>query len=154
MKRIILVGCCAEKLDRIAPARQLYRSQLFRKASTWAEAQGAPWFVLSAAYGLIKPGDQLAPYDKTHASMTPAERSAWAVHVHDQISAWCNFWDVEQLEIVMLAGEKYAGWIPLVEAWGCKVVQPMQGMQVGQRLQWLTAQLAGQGQPEQEELFA
>jgi len=155
-KRIVLVGCCAEKLDRVAPARQLYRSQLFRKASTWAQAQGAPWFVLSAAYGLIKPDDQLAPYDKTHANMTPAERSAWAGVVHDQISGLCNFWDVEQLEIVMLAGEKYAGWIPLVEAWGCKVVQPMKGMQVGQRLQWLTAQLAGQGlaQPEQEELFA
>lgn len=37
MITIGLVGCAAAKLSRPAPARELYISQLFRKAATYAE---------------------------------------------------------------------------------------------------------------------
>ena len=42
MRRIALIGCCAEKASSVRPlpARELYRSQLFRKSLAWVEQQG------------------------------------------------------------------------------------------------------------------
>lgn len=147
-RRIALVSCCGEKLGHVAPARQLYRSQLFRKSAAWVEQQGLEWFVLSAAYGLIKPDDQLAPYDKSAARMSPEERAIWASMVAEQIDY--RFSEDPELEIVLLAGQAYTGWIPMVAPF-CKVEQPLQGMQIGERLRWLTEQLHDN---EQEELFS
>lgn len=149
MRRIALVSCSAEKASSVnpLPARSLYRSQLFRKSVAWVEQQGLEWFVLSAAYGLIKPDEQLMPYDKTLRSMAPDEREAWARSVAQQLDAYTL--DDERVELVLLAGEAYAGWIPLVQAFA-SVEQPLAGMQIGQRLQFLTNELReGQG-----ELFA
>lgn len=137
--RLTMVGCCAEKLARIAPARQLYRSPLFQKAATYAATLGHDWVVISAAYGLIGADSQLAPYDVTMAGLTAEQRQAWAQHVAQQLDALAIFHDAERVEVTLLAGESYAGWVPLVSEW-CTVVQPMRGMQIGQRLQWLNAQ--------------
>lgn len=148
-RRIALVSCSAEKASSVnpLPARSLYRSQLFRKSVAWVEQQGLEWFVLSAAYGLIKPDEQLMPYDKTLRSMAPDEREAWARSVAQQLDAYTL--DDERVELVLLAGEAYAGWIPLVQSFAT-VEQPLSGMQIGQRLQFLTNELReGQG-----ELFA
>lgn len=147
-RRIALVSCCGEKLGHVAPARQLYRSQLFRKSAAWVEQQGLEWFVLSAAYGLIKPDAQLAPYDKSAARMSTEERAKWARDVALQIDAY--FADDPELEIVLLAGQAYTGWIPLVASFA-KVEQPLEGMQIGERLRWLTERLHD---GVQEELFA
>ncbi len=147
-RRIALVSCCGEKLAHAAPARQLYRSQLFRKSAAWVEQQGLEWFVLSAAYGLIKPDDQLAPYDKSAARMSTEERAAWAREVALQLDA--RFADNPELEIVLLAGQAYTGWIPLVSGFA-RVEQPLEGMQIGERLRWLTERLHDGAQ---EELFA
>lgn len=148
MKRIALISCSAEKASSTTPlqARQLYRSPLFRKSVAWAEQQGLEWFVLSAAYGLIRPADQLMPYDKTLRNMTTEQRAAWAQRVASEIDAW---FPEPELEITLLAGEAYAGWIPKV-AHFAHVVQPLQGMQIGQRLQFLTDEL----REGQKELFA
>lgn len=137
---ITLVSCCREKGGSIAPARELYRSQLFRKSATWADRQGHDWFVLSAHHGLIHPDGNLAPYDHSVRSMTPDERQLWAHAVAQQLRARAQFWDVERLDITLLAGATYASWVPLVEDW-CTVRQPLEGLQIGQRLQWLTFQL-------------
>lgn len=103
--------------------------------------------MLSAAYGLIKPDDKLMPYDKTLRSMQPYEREAWARGVAQQLDAYMA--DDERVEIILLAGEAYAGWVPKVQAFA-DVQQPLKGLQIGQRLQWLTNELReGQG-----ELFA
>lgn len=146
-RRIALISCSAEKASSVNPlaARDLYRSQLFRKSVRWVEQQGLEWFVLSAAYGLIKPDDKLMPYDKTLRSMQPDEREAWARGVAQQLDAYTL--DDERVEIILLAGESYAGWVPLVSSFAT-VVQPLKGMQIGQRLQWLT------NEAEQRSLFA
>ena len=82
---LTLVGCCAEKLQRIAPARQLYRSALFQKAAAYAGNLGHDWMVISAAYGLIGADSQMAPYDVTMAGLTPEQRLAWLVdHLAEQ----------------------------------------------------------------------
>jgi hypothetical protein len=148
-RRIALVSCSAEKASSVnpLPARSLYRSQLFRKSVAWVEQQGLEWFVLSAAYGLIKPDSTLMPYDKTLRNMAPDERAKWEQSVAEQIDAYTS--DDERVELVLLAGEAYAGWVPKVQAFA-SVEQPLRGMQIGQRLQFLTNELReGQG-----ELFA
>ena len=139
---ITLVGCCAEKLGRIAPARQMYRSELFRKASIWAEQQGNQWFVLSAAHGLIGPDYVIQPYDRSMRDMSALENVNGDYHVADQLEGHAAFHDADRLEITLLAGQSYAGWIPLVSSW-CAVHQPLAGMQIGQRLQWLKQQIEG-----------
>lgn len=157
VRRIALVSCSAEKLSRMAPARQLYSSQLFRKSALWVEQQGLEWFVLSAAYGLIKPVDVLMPYDKTLRNMGPADRQAWARNVAEQLDAYTS--EDERVEIVVLAGEAYLqGWPELVAPFAT-VEQPLRGKQIGERLQWLTQQLgtdqpAPSVAPVQEDLFA
>lgn len=40
--RVVLVGCSAAKLEKPAPARDLYTSPLFRKARAYALASGLP----------------------------------------------------------------------------------------------------------------
>lgn len=139
-KRLTLVNCCREKLSRIAPARDMYRSVLFQKSKTWADKQGNDWFVISARYGLINPDSILAPYDRTMRSLTPIERAEWASDVELGLRALLPFWDVDRMEITLLAGADYAGWVPLVSDFAT-VYQPMAGLQIGQRLQWLNQQL-------------
>ena len=48
----MLVGCSRTKLSAPAPARDLFQGPGFRRARAHAVASGAPWFVLSAKYGL------------------------------------------------------------------------------------------------------
>ncbi|MCD6674872.1 MAG: hypothetical protein LT106_18720 [Burkholderiaceae bacterium] len=134
--RLTLVACCAEKLARIAPAREMYRSALFRKAAAWAEQRG-DWMILSARYGLIKPSEQLAPYECSMRSLTAEERAAWDHRIAWHLELLANHLDVESLHLTLLAGESYAGWVDLVQPW-CTVEQPLAGMPIGRRLQWLT----------------
>lgn len=139
MKKITLVGCCREKLSGIAQARNLYRSQLFQKSALWADRKADPWFVLSAKYGLIKPDNSLAAYDVSMRDLTQDERRDWALSVVRQLENVALFMGVERFSITLLAGKDYAAFAPLVHDW-CVVEQPMEGMQIGQRLQWLTEQ--------------
>lgn len=62
---VFLVACVAAKLDRPAPARDLYASPWFQKARAYVERQGGAWFILSAKHGLIAPETVIAPYDET-----------------------------------------------------------------------------------------
>lgn len=131
----VLISCCGEKLDHPAPARLLYRSQLFRKSVAWADAHGLPWLVLSAAHCVIDPDAVLAPYDVTLGRMARADRDAWDRRV--AMTLQMRFRGGRPPRFVLLAGQAYAGWLPAVQGW-CQVDQPLQGMQIGQRLQWLT----------------
>lgn len=73
-----LVGCASQKLRRAAPARELYVSQLFKKASAYAEKTCDRWYILSAKHGLVHPDEVLEPYDvklDTHARMSPPTTS-------------------------------------------------------------------------------
>ena len=58
---LCLVSCVKSKLPRPAPAKELYTSDLFRKERAVVEAEGWPWFILSAQYGLVHPGTEIEP---------------------------------------------------------------------------------------------
>lgn len=78
---VFLVACVAKKLDRPAPARDLYISAWFRKARAYVERQGRQWFILSAKHGLIDPDDVISPYDESLVRMPASERLVWGTRV-------------------------------------------------------------------------
>lgn len=133
-----LVGCASQKLQRPAPARELYVSQLFKKASVYAEATCDRWFVLSAKHGLVHPDTVIEPYDMRLGTndRTSPPIHAWAAGVRGQLAA--ELAGLEDVTLVALAGEQYRT-VLLNSVWRYEV--PMKGLGIGQQLGWLTAQL-------------
>lgn len=126
---IILVACCGPKLADPSPATDLYVSDLFKKAKSYAKRKGR-WFILSALHGLLNPSAVIAPYDVTLKKMPAAKRREWGQKVREQMEAA----GLVGLPLVALAGTDYVK--PLLEA-GIKVAQPMKGLGIGMQLQWL-----------------
>lgn len=60
---VCVVGCASQKLDRTAPAKELYQSRHFRLCRAFAEGFDA-WCILSAAHLVVHPDEVLAPYDQ------------------------------------------------------------------------------------------
>ena len=133
--QLLLVTCVKEKLDRPAPARDLYTSALFKKERAYAEHSGLPWFILSAEHGLVAPDEWLAPYERYLPDTPPSYRTAWGT------------WVVERLE--MLAGPLVGRTIEVhassayvttlrepLAAKGAQLVEPLAGLRQGQRLAW------------------
>jgi hypothetical protein len=133
-----LVGCASQKLNRPAPARELYVSQLFKKASAYAEATCDRWYVLSAKHGLVHPDTVLEPYDvrlgTNHRTSPPIH--TWAAGVRGQLDA--ELAGLENVTLVALAGEQYR---TAVRDSRWPVLVPMKGLGIGQQLGWLTGQL-------------
>lgn len=146
MSTIYLVGCGKAKLDRPAPAQELYTGALFQKsmsyalrmhARAWSErADGAPVDVpkvciLSALHGLVWPTRTLAPYDLALASMPHAERLAWGVRVAGELAGVLDETPVTEARIVALAGAPYVGALQygLAQLTGTivRVEQPLKG---------------------------
>ncbi|QYF88469.1 DUF6884 domain-containing protein [Arthrobacter sp. PAMC25284] len=133
-----LVGCASQKLTRPAPARELYVSQLFKKASAYAEATCDRWYVLSARHGLIHPDTVIEPYDMrlgtNHASSPPIH--AWAARVREQLAL--ELAGAGEVTLIALAGEQYRT-VLHGSPWPSEV--PMEGLGIGQQLGWLTEKL-------------
>lgn len=136
-RRAILVSCAATKLDRPAPAADLYASPLFRAARCNAEASCHPWFILSARHGLVEPTTVLEPYDTTLADLNPDERSAWADRVtralfHRGFGGWGVF--------EVHAGDAYVRPLrPALAPIALDIIEPLAGLGIGQRLHWYVA---------------
>jgi hypothetical protein len=134
-----LVGCGSQKLERPAPARELYISQLFKKASAYAELTCDRWYVLSAKHGLVHPDTLLEPYDVrlgTNSRTSPPIQQ-WAARVQDQLAV--ELAGFEHVRLVALAGEQYRTAVRGVP-WPVEI--PMKGMGIGQQLGWLTSRRA------------
>jgi cytoplasmic iron level regulating protein YaaA (DUF328/UPF0246 family) len=159
-----LVACAKTKLDRPAPARELYTSPLFRGSLAYAEQRCdrvfilsakhglvspdeviAPCdrvFILSAKHGLVSPDEVIAPYDETVKRMAQRERQFWAARV---LAALQPLLSVDT-PILALASGDYLN--PIIQAHLATgegelyLRQPLQGMQIGQRLAFLKQSLA------------
>ena len=64
---MLVLACGAAKADQRRPAVDLYTGSLFRAARRAAQADGRPWLICSAEYGLIDPAQPLDPYERALA---------------------------------------------------------------------------------------
>ena len=132
---IVLVSCVKSKGARPAAAKDLYTSPLFRKARAFAEGKGVPWFILSAEHGLVCPDEWITPYERYLADTTAAYRQAWAGWVAARLELLAGPISGKVVEIH--AGAAYLDVVrPELETLGALVVDPLHGLQMGQRLAW------------------
>jgi hypothetical protein len=139
-RRIGLVSCVKSKRPEPAAAADLYTSALFEKSRAWVEGNCDGWFILSARYGLLAPDARVDPYEQTLKEMSAGERRAWANRVLAQMR------EVGLLTggttFVWLAGMPYKRDLAeLLSAYDQE--DPMQGLPIGKRLQWLTEHAPG-----------
>ena len=127
MKPLYLIACSAAKLDRTAPAADLYQGQAFKLAKAAADRAGADIVILSALHGAVNPTVNLAPYDRTLGEMSKHQRAVWAGMTEQQLQQH------KGRPIVVLAGKNYAA---AVDGWP-NVSRPLAGLGIGQQLRAL-----------------
>ena len=137
-RKIALVACVSKKNHMPMPARDLYISDWFRKASAYAMRMADEWHILSAKHGLIAPDTVIEPYDETLNRMPAAARRIWAGRVSKDLGRVLQPGD----QVVFLAGIKYReNLIDPIREIGCSVEIPMKGLGIGKQLRWLKQQL-------------
>lgn len=133
--RTYLVSCVGKKASAPTRAAALYTSAWFQKARHHVEADGAPWFILSAEYGLVQPDAVIAPYEKTLNRMGIDARRAWASRVIAQMET-----EMPQCEeIVVFAGARYREFlIDYLLRHARRVDVPLEGLRIGEQLAWFS----------------
>jgi cytoplasmic iron level regulating protein YaaA (DUF328/UPF0246 family) len=140
MRKIVLVSCVGKKMLYTNRAADLYQSTWFKKARAYAEMIGDQWYILSALYGLIPPGQAIEPYDLTLNTMSKPFRQVWAKKV---LAAVESELDPLRDELIILAGKRYREFlVPQLEAAGFTIHIPMEGLKIGQQLQWLSSEMS------------
>jgi hypothetical protein len=140
-RRYALVGCGKSKLDRAAPARELYTDPLFRAALALAEAEhAANVWILSAKYGLAFVDEALEPYDLHLGNTTAREREDWAHKVIRFLTDEDE--PTRPVHLTVYADSAYVDALRahLPSTW--TLDDPMKGLGQGERLAWLKARLS------------
>jgi hypothetical protein len=131
---IFLVSCVGEKRASAAPARDLYVSDWFKKARTFVERTGSPWFILSAEHGLVPAEQVIAPYERTLNNMPIEDRRRWAQRVLAQMRERMP----DATRVVFLAGARYREFlVEDLRRRGLAIEIPMEGLGIGEQLSWL-----------------
>lgn len=140
----VLVGCGKAKASARCAARLLYTGGLFRASYRYgvrvAAERGGSMAIVSARYGLVNPDAEIDPYDATLADRSKAERALWAERILSEVAIGAP----ARLELVLLMGATYAE--PLkaaAEARGFTCIEPLRGLELGERLASLAAFNAG-----------
>jgi hypothetical protein len=136
---LYLVSCVAQKQSRRSRAKDLYVSPWFKKARSYVESRAGRWFILSAEYGLLSPDAEVDPYERTLNKMKAPERRDWARRVLVKLRPEM----AGTHRVVVLAGDRYREYL-LAEIMGLvpEVELPMEGLRIGEQLNWLDAQRA------------
>lgn len=139
--QVVFLSCSKSKLDRPAPARELYTGTLFRLALRYAEeGRGVTEiYVFSAKYGVVPIGKKIAPYSlvmnnsglakEVGAGMTFAQRKEWYEKVIPEVESICL-----GKKPIYLCNSSYRKGMPQGEV-------PMQGLTFWKCLRWLSNQL-------------
>jgi hypothetical protein len=132
--RIVLAQCTGSKRGGRHAARDLYdKSDYFRKQRDYAEAVADEWFIQSALYGLLRPDDVVASYDKHAKHVDDVE--AWAAEIADNLAAAVP----NDAVVEVLGGKRYANPLtPELERRGFEVHEPLRGQRIGKRRQSLS----------------
>jgi hypothetical protein len=113
---VVLIGCVRTKHAAACPAAELFASPLFEGRRRYADGRGRPWYILSAKFGLLAPGDVIGPYDVYLADQSPAYRRAWGEFVTAQLKQKRP--DLQGRTVEVHAGAAYAD--PLRGPAGCR----------------------------------
>jgi len=140
MARIVLLSCTKAKLDKPAPAQELYSpSPMFQKTKAYGESlKPDKTFILSAKHHLTPMDKQLEPYDLTLKNMKKDEKEQWGETVISQMKD--RGIKPESDTFIFLAGSEYIK--PLKDHIPEENIEnPMQGKRMGERLSWLNKQV-------------
>jgi hypothetical protein len=130
-----LVSCVKTKQPKPAKAKDLYTSPWFTSARALVEAHSAHWFILSAKYGLLDPEQTVAPYELTLNKMKMGDRRTWAERTRQALRVELRRFET----VIIFAGLRYRELIvPSLRAEGVRIQVPMEGLTLGQQLQWLS----------------
>jgi len=130
-----LVACAKSKRRGALPARELYSSELFKKAIRYSRRNYDKWYVLSAKHGLVEPETVLEPYDEVLSRKSRSQREAWANDVLQQLLTVLTGY--EDCTVFFHAGTKYREVLlaSLSErGYHCEV--PLEGLGIGEQLAW------------------
>ena len=139
--RVLLIACSKGKLDRPAAAKDLYTSPLFRSARAHAQKMEARGSSCPQSTASSHPMSGWRPTTAT------CQRRPGPFEMHGgsgSWSAWTFWWEgLANRTVEVYAGSAYVK--PIAErltAKGCQVSLPLDGLAVGERLHWYTAQSA------------
>jgi cytoplasmic iron level regulating protein YaaA (DUF328/UPF0246 family) len=136
VRKVVLISCVSQKLDRKSKAKDLYISSLFKKNMAYAKTlKPDAIYILSAKYGLLNLDDEIEPYDVTLNTMKVAERKSWAENVLSQLE---KVESTEDTKFIFLAGNNYRKYL-MLHLHHTEV--PMEGLPIGKQLQFLTEKL-------------
>jgi cytoplasmic iron level regulating protein YaaA (DUF328/UPF0246 family) len=136
MVRIALLGCTKLKQKYQCDAGEMYTaSPLFRTIKRYiSKFDYDQWFILSAKYGLLKPTDEISPYDESLYDKSKTEYNQWVKTVIKQLDEIIT----EDVVVDFYCGKKYRdGLIPHLTRKGIKYHIPLEGMGIGQQLKFL-----------------
>lgn len=134
-RTVVLVGCGSAKQSGVNRGKNLYTSNYFTLKRLYAVDKGDEWYILSAEHGVLDPDDLVACYDRT---MDDVDDDVWAEMVLDQLP------DVSDAEVVVLAGSDYLDPIlPGLLRQAGKVSLPTRGMELPERMSWLSENVPG-----------
>jgi|HubBroStandDraft_1064217.scaffolds.fasta_scaffold00726_15 hypothetical protein len=138
---LVMVACVGQKVwddepdaDKFQPAGTAYTSPLFRKSREYAKRFGRAWVVFSAKYGFLHPDELIEHYNVTFKMGGPdlvtVERLREQI-AEKALNAFSG--------IIVLGGRPYVDRVRLGFAGhNVQILDPMQGMPIGKRLQWLS----------------
>ena len=131
----VLISCSKSKLNKQAPARQLYTGTLFKKAVAWAERHGYDWFVISTLHGLVTPNQTIAPYNYSLKDRRGArERESWAY----LISAHLSTQVAKGSHAFLIMPELYRRYIQHeLDRQSIRYTNPLQHLAIGEQMRWL-----------------
>jgi hypothetical protein len=133
---VAIVGCSAIKQKQAGPAREFYRSPLFKAALAYAEARTKNVMIVSAQYGAVKLDQQLEPYDMKLSELRKTDRENWGARTVDELRRGHK----TPPTFLLLCGELYADAILYGAHWHNlpRPQTPMAKMKgVGNRIAWL-----------------
>ena len=135
MAKIVLISCSSKKRPEESEefeAQDLYTSTLFKTSLQYAKLLNPKTiFILSACHYLLDLNKRITPYNVTLKEKTKKEKTEWGKKVFDQLD---NKTDIKNDTFIILAGNEY---IKPIEAAGLKLIKPLQGKRIGERIKFM-----------------
>lgn len=85
LPEMVLVGCTRVANAPPWTARTLSEAGPFASAARSAQAQGLPWFLVTADHGLLRPDELLGGVERTLSHVSNSYRRAWAGWVAERL---------------------------------------------------------------------